>query len=94
MNKFICIIPVHRTILFFVILLISSNFNPSINLIATFDSIDISSLVTVGANVAMPAIAKKDDGEYSTPDSNGQYKIEIKVNEQGGYARLSSFVLY
>ena len=59
------------------------------------NNVRVSSLVTVDDHkTAYAAIAKNDDGIYFTPDSNGQYKIEIKVNEQGGYVRISSFVLY
>merc|ERR1719464_760194 len=60
----------------------------------------VSDLVKVHGNNAALAVGKQEEDEdgssrmYFTPNSNGQYVIEIKVNESNGYVRISSFVLY
>ncbi|KAG7362731.1 hypothetical protein IV203_026091 [Nitzschia inconspicua] len=38
--------------------------------------------------------AKDSNGIYFSPNSEGIYDVEIKVNEEGGYVLVSSFIIY
>mmetsp|Transcript_32189 Transcript_32189/g.36046 ORF Transcript_32189/g.36046 Transcript_32189/m.36046 type:complete len:688 (-) Transcript_32189:51-2114(-) len=51
----------------------------------------VSSLANLGGQVV---IAMGGNGTYFSPNLDGHYVIEIKVNEPNGFVRISSFVLY
>jgi hypothetical protein len=52
---------------------------------------EVSSVVHIGSD---GVIAKRNDGIYFPPNSQGTYDIEIKVNEGDSFVKVSSFVLY
>jgi len=59
--------------------------------------IDIGSvigLVDRGNEAAGPFMVKGENGFRFVPDSNGQYKIEIKVTKEDHFLQLQDFVLY
>jgi hypothetical protein len=51
----------------------------------------VESIVGFGADAT---VAKGSDGIYFSPNSDGTYDIEIKVNEKGSFVLVSSFILY
>ena len=51
----------------------------------------VSTVIGIGAGAA---VVKGENGILFTPNSNGQYEIEIRVNKDESYLELSDFVLY
>ena len=51
----------------------------------------VSTVIDLGVSAS---IVKGESGFYFTPNSNGQYEIEIKVNKAQHYFALFDFVLY